>query len=149
MWAHFDVFMMAVWLIVTACNRQGFICCLLLVYYIFLFHVAPSNFHLFLSVAVAHFLASASKIQILSTIRKVLFIQGCIFYIAAIDKMMLYNFHFITNFKQVRPYLITVLDFYIILILTRGRIDGLRCLLANWVRHGLLCVQTYVTNLKG
>jgi hypothetical protein len=149
MWVSFDIFMMAVWLIVTACNRQGFICCLLLVYYIFFLHVAPSNFHLFLFVSVAHFLASASNIELLSTIRKVLFIQGCIFYIAAVDKMLFYNFDSISNFKEIRPYAITALDFYIIFILTRGRIDGLRCLLANWVRHGLLCAQTYVTHYKG
>lgn len=148
MWASFDVFMMAVWLIVTACNRQGFICCLLLVYYIFIFHIAPSNFHLFLLAAIAHFLASASNIRILSIIRKVLFIQGCIFYIAAIDKSIYYNFNLASNFKEIRPYLITVLDFYIILIITRGRIDGIRCVLASWFRNGLLCVQTNITHYK-
>ena len=145
----FDIFMMAVWLIVTACNRQGFICCLLLVYYIFLFNFAPSNFHLFLFASIAHFMAVASQIQILSIIRKVLFIQGCIFYIAAVDKMMLYNFNLISNFKEIRPYLITALDFYIILIITRGRIDGLRCVLANRVRNGLLCFQTHVIHYTG
>lgn len=149
MWVSFDIFMMAVWLIVTACNRQGFICCLLLVYYIFLLHLAPSNFHLFLFVSVAHFSASVAKIQLLSNIRKVLFLQGCIFYIAAVDKMLFYNFHSISNFCQIRPYIITALDFYIIFLLTRGRIDGLRCVLANWVRHGLLCVKTYGTYRKG
>lgn len=149
MWVLFDIFMMAVWLIVTACNRQGFICCLLLVYYIFILHLAPSNFHLFLFVSVAHFMASVSNIQILSIIRKVLFVQGCIFYIAAVDKMMMYNFNSISNFKEIRPLLVTALDFYIILILTRGRIDGLRCVLASWFRNGLLCAKTYVANFKG
>lgn len=141
--------MMAVWLIVTACNRQGFICCLLLVYYIFLSYATTSNFYLFLFASLAHFIASSAKIQILSNIRKALFLQGCIFYIAAFDKMMFYSFDLITNFKEIRPYLITVLDFYIIFILTRGRIDGLRCVLANRIRYGLLCFQAYGKHCKG
>lgn len=148
MWVSFDLFMVAVWLIVTACNRQGFICCLLLVYYIFVYSLKTSNFHLFLLVSSAHFLAASSNFITLSTIRKVLFLQGCIFYIAAIDKVLYENFNLISDFKTVRPCILTFLDFYMISIFMRCRFDGLRRVLANRLCYGLLFVQAHVSNYK-
>jgi hypothetical protein len=148
MWVSFDIFMVAVWLIVTACSRQGFICCLLLVYYIFIHSLQTSNFHLFMLAAIAHFLTASSQLITLSIIRKVLFLQGCIFYIAAIDKVLYENFNVISDFKTVRPYLLTFLDFYMIAVFMGGRFDGLYRLLANRLYHGLLFVQTYATDYK-
>jgi len=148
MWVSFDVFMVAVWLIVAACNRQGFICCLLLVYYIFIYNLQTSNFHLFLLASSAHFLAASSNFITLSTIRKVLFLQACIFYIAAIDKVAYQNFNLISDFKTIRPYLLTFLDFYMIGILMRGRFDGLYSLVANGLCYGLLFIKTHTSDFK-
>lgn len=135
---NFDTFFLIVFCLTTMCNRQGFVLCLLLAYYIFLLHYAPSNFYLFLFASAGHFLAACSNITILSEIRKVLFLEGCIFFVAALGKALYYNYGISSELRHLRPYLIAALDMYMVYVLLRGRSDGLLDRLATFTSFRLL-----------
>jgi hypothetical protein len=112
-----DILIMATYLLVAIKNPKALIMVLLAVNYFIHFDIKISNFQLFCFVCFYQFLAAITNIDISSTFRKVLFLQGVIYFISACNELLTYQANIRTNWPAVMPMFITLLDLYIINIL--------------------------------
>ena len=119
----YDLAMLAIWPIVARYNRQAFLMYFLLVYYTFLFYSLDTNFQIFSFAALAFFMASVTKINILSKFRICLFVHGVVYYVSAVDEVIYYHFNINTWLIHIRFWLICFIDLIIIITLTGGE-DG-------------------------
>lgn len=114
---YLDSIIMAMYLLVAIKNPKAFIMLLLAANYFVHFDLKSSNFQLFCFITFYQFLASITNIDISSTFRKVLFLQGAIYFVSACNELLVFQANIKSNWPYVMPFLITWLDLYIIKIL--------------------------------
>lgn len=149
---YLDLIILSVYFIVSIKNPKALIMVLLALNYFIHFDLKVSNFQLFCFACFYQLLAAITNIDISSTFRKVLFLQGAIYFVSACNEVLAYQASIKTSWPLLMPAFITVLDLYIIKILLssggygRKRIIKLSAFLVPASLVRLLCLESHSQN---
>lgn len=146
---YLDLIILAIYFLVAIKNPKSFIMVLLACNYFLHFEVKISNFQLFCFISFYQILASITNIQISSSFRKALLLQGVVYFLSAFNELLYIQVNIKTGWPYIMPFLITWLDLYIIKILLttggygRKRISWMPCILVPACPIRLLCLHSH------
>lgn len=134
--SSYTIALLSIWLLITLCwNVRAFIIALTLVAYTLTQAVTPTDFDAFIICSSLYFFFAASNIKLSSEYRKAFIAFGVIYLIGSIDHFSYTHLHVDTKFDRIQPYLITIINSYVLAyLLGGGRLQGV---------HGLVyhCIQ--------
>lgn len=117
---NFDALLAVVWIIVCLLNASALVMLLSLLSYLLIQSATSTNFHAFLICSSLYFYLSQVNIKFLSTFRKAFIAFGVVYFLGAIDQAVYYHFDFDTYFDRIQPYLITIVNAYVLASLVDG-----------------------------
>lgn len=82
--------------------------------------LTQTNFSAYLACSALYFYFAQSNIKFLSTFRKAFIAFGVVYFIGAIDQAIYYHFDYDTYFDRMQPYLITIINAYVLASLIDG-----------------------------
>ena len=108
------------WALLCLHNRKSVVMFLSLIGYEAIQATTATNFHAFLICSSLYFYLSQVNIKFLSTFRKAFIAFGTIYFIGAVDQAVYYHFDFDTYFDRIQPYLVTIVNAYVLASLLNG-----------------------------
>ena len=118
--SNFFFFMVVMWAILCLHNRQSSMMLVSLLSYEAIQAVTTTNFTAYLACSTLYFYFAQSNIKFLSTFRKAFIAFGVVYFIGAIDQAIYYHFDYDTYFDRMQPYLITIINAYVLASLIDG-----------------------------
>lgn len=118
--SNFFFFMLVMWAVLCLHNRKSIVMFLTLVVYESIQAITTTNFHAFLICSSLYFYLSQVNIKFLSTFRKAFIAFGVVYFLGAIDQAVYYHFDLDTYFDRIQPYLITIVNAYVLASLVDG-----------------------------
>lgn len=117
---NFDVSLAVIFGLIALYNSKSFVMLATLLAYVFIHAFTPTNFQAFIVISSAYFYLSQSNIRYLSQFRQVFLCFGVVYFFGAIDQAVYYHFEFDTLFDRIQPYLITIINAYVLAQLLGG-----------------------------
>jgi hypothetical protein len=146
--SNYTIFLAVLWCLIALHNSKSFVMLATLLAYVFIQAFTPTNFQAFLVISSAYFYLSQSNIRYLSQFRQVFLCFGAVYFLGAIDQAVYYHFEFDTLFDRIQPYLITIINAYVLAALIggggkqdAGLIDYITANCVRWL-NGLSLLQT-------
>lgn len=118
--SNFTICMLIMWLILALHNRQSLVMLATLVAYIAIQATTATNFHAFLLTSSLYFCFAQANIKFLSAFRKAFISFGVVYFLGAIDQAVYYHFDLDTYFDRIQPYLVTMVNAYVLALLIGG-----------------------------
>ena len=116
----FDLSLLIVWAALSLYNSASLVMVLELLTYTSIQALTQTNFTALLACSALYFYFAQSNIKFLSTFRKAFIAFGVVYFIGAIDQSIYYHLDFDTYFDRIQPYLITVINAYVLASLIDG-----------------------------
>lgn len=117
---NFDLCLLVIWSCITLYNSQAAVMLASLIVYLSVGSITTTNFHAFLLISSLYFYLSQSNIKFLSAFRKAFICFGVVYFLGAIDQAIYYHFEFDTYFDRIQPYLVTIVNAYVLALLLDG-----------------------------
>jgi len=134
--SNYTLALALIWLLIgLLLNVRAFIILSTLIFYTLLHITLPTDFDKFVICSILYFHFSSSNIKLSSEYRKAFIAFGVIYLIGSIDHFSYTHLHIDTKFDRIQPYLITIINAYVLAyLLGGGRLQGV---------HGLVyyCIQ--------
>lgn len=109
-----DIAMLVVWCIASTYNKRAAIMLLSLLIYTCIQALTTTDFSGLLITSILFFIASVGSINISSQFRKAFICFGFVYFIGAADQAIYYHVDFDTYFDRIMPYLVTVINAYLL-----------------------------------
>lgn len=116
----FDLALLILWALVSLLNPAALIMAVELSIYLAIQAITPSNFLAYIACASLYFYFSQVNIRFLSSFRKAFIAFGVVYFLGAIDQAVYYHFELDTYFDRIQPYLITIVNAYVLASLLDG-----------------------------
>lgn len=116
----FDLALLVVWAALSLYNSASLVMIFTLCLYTAIQAITDSNFPALLVSSALYFYFAQSNIKFLSTFRKAFIAFGVVYFIGAIDQAIYYHFDYDTYFDRMQPYLITIINAYVLASLIDG-----------------------------
>lgn len=134
--SSYTIALLLIWLFIAAFwNVRAFIIAATLVSYTAIQAITPTDFAAFIICSTLYFFISSSNIKLSSEYRKAFIAFGVIYLIGSIDHFTYSHLRIDTKFDRIQPYLITIINAYVLAYLFGGgRLQGV---------HGLVyyCIK--------
>jgi len=145
---NFDTSLAVMFGLIALYNGKSFVMLATLLIYITIQAFTATNFQAFIVISFAYFYLSQLNIKYLSQFRQVFLCFGAVYFLGAIDQAVYYHFEFDTLFDRIQPYLITIINAYVLAALIggggkqdAGLIDYITANCVRWL-NGLSLLQT-------
>lgn len=145
---NFDTSLAVMFGLIALYNGKSFVMLATLLIYITIQAFTATNFQAFIVISFAYFYLSQLNIKYLSQFRQVFLCFGAVYFLGAIDQAVYYHFEFDTLFDRIQPYLITIINAYVLAALIGGGGKQDAGLIDYFTRHcmrwinGLSLLQT-------
>lgn len=106
--------MLVVWCLASIRNKRALIMFYALLIYTCINALTTTNFAGFITTSALFLIASTANINISSQFRKAFLCFGLVYFIGAIDQAIYYHVDFDTYFDRIQPYLVTVINAYLL-----------------------------------
>lgn len=116
----FDLSLLILWAAISLYNPAAIIMAAELSLYVAIQAITPTNFLAYIACASLYFYFSQANIRILSTFRKAFIAFGVVYFLGAIDQAVYFHFDIDTYFDRIQPYLITIINAYVLASLIDG-----------------------------
>jgi hypothetical protein len=145
---NFDVALAVIWALIAFHNSKSLVMLASLIVYLFIQSSTTSNFAAYLICSMLYFQFAQSSIKNISAFRQVFLCFGAVYFFGAIDQAVYYHFDLDTRFDRIQPYLITIINAYVLAQLLGGGGKQDAGLIDYFTRHcmrwinGLSLLQT-------
>ena len=117
----FDSALLLIWLLIgLSWNARAFIVASSLGAYLLIHSVTNTDFETFIICSTLYFIVSSANIKLSSEFRKAFLCFGVVYFIGAIDHFTYSHLHIDTKFDRIQPYLITIINAYVLAYLLGG-----------------------------
>lgn len=123
---NFDIALLLIWLLISFFwNVRALVIAASLGFYLLMHVVTPADFDKFIICSTLYFFTASANIKLSSEYRKAFIAFGVIYLIGSIDHFTYSHLHVDTGFDKVQPYLITIINAYVLAyLLGGGRLQG-------------------------
>lgn len=118
--SDYGLTLLVTWCALSLARVRALVMALSLICYWVIQNLTTTNFHAFLICSSLYFYLSQVNIKFLSTFRKAFISFGVVYFLGAIDQAVYYHFDFDTYFDRIQPYLITIVNAYVLASLVDG-----------------------------
>ena len=119
--SNYTIALLLVWLLIALCwNARAFIMLVSLSLYTAIQAVTTTDFQAFIICSTLYFIVSSANIKLSAEFRKAFLCFGVVYFIGAIDHFTYSHLHINTHFDRIQPYLITIINAYVLAYLLGG-----------------------------
>ena len=124
--SNYTIALLLIWLLIALCwNVRALIIAATLVSYTLIQAITPTDFAAFIICSTLYFFTASANIKLSSEYRKAFIAFGVIYLIGSIDHFAYSHLHVDTGFDKVQPYLLTIINAYVLAyLLSGGRLQG-------------------------
>lgn len=124
--SNYTIALLLIWLLIAVFwNVRALIIAATLVLYTLIQAVTPTDFAAFIICSTLYFLTASANIKLSSEYRKAFIAFGVIYLIGSIDHFTYSHLHINTQFDRIQPYLLTIINAYVLAyLLGGGRLQG-------------------------
>lgn len=112
--SSFTIAMFVIWCIASTFNKRAVVMILALLIYTAVNAITTTDFIGFIVTSILFFAASSANINISSQFRKAFICFGVVYFIGAADQAIYYHIDFDTHFDKIMPYLVTVINAFLL-----------------------------------
>ena len=123
---NFDIALLLIWLLISFFwNVRASIIAASLGFYLLMHVMTPTDFDKFIICSTLYFFTASANIKLSSEYRKAFIAFGVIYLLGSIDHFTYSHLHVDTGFDKVQPYLLTIINAYVLAyLLSGGRLQG-------------------------
>ena len=124
--SNYTIALLLIWLLIALCwNVRALIIAVTLVLYTAIQALTPTDFAAFIICSTLYFFAASANIKLSSEYRKAFIAFGVIYLLGSIDHFTYSHLRINTQFDRVQPYLLTIINAYVLAYLFGGgRLQG-------------------------
>jgi hypothetical protein len=143
---NLDVALLSVWLLIAMFwNVRALIILISLCCYLAAHFFTPTDFDTFIICSTLYFTTASLNIKLSFEYRKAFIAFGVIYLLGSIDHFTYSHLHINTQFDRLQPYLLTIINAYVLAyLLSGGRLQGVHGLAYSCFR----CVQWFKLHLS-
>lgn len=143
---NLDVALLSVWLLIAMLwNVRALIILISLCCYLAIHFFTPTDFDTFIICSTLYFTTASLNIKLSFEYRKAFIAFGVIYLLGSIDHFTYSHLHINTQFDRLQPYLLTIINAYVLAyLLSGGRLQGVHGLAYSCFR----CVQWFKLHLS-
>lgn len=121
-----DIALLLIWLLIALCwNVRALIIAATLVSYTLIQAITPTDFAAFIICSTLYFFTASLNIKLSSEYRKAFIAFGVIYLLGSIDHFTYSHLRIDTKFDRIQPYLLTIINAYVLAYLFGGgRLQG-------------------------
>jgi hypothetical protein len=144
--SNYTIALLSIWLLIALCwNVRALIIAATLVIYTFVQAFTVTDFSGFIICSTLYFCIASLNIKLSSEYRKAFIAFGVIYLLGSIDHFTYSHLHINTQFDRLQPYLLTIINAYVLAyLLSGGRLQGVHGLAYSCFR----CVQWFKLHLS-
>lgn len=124
--SNYTIALLLIWLLIALCwNVRALIIATTLATYVAIQALTPTDFDAFIICSVLYFYFASANIKLSYEYRKAFIAFGVIYLLGSIDHFTYSHLHINTQFDRIQPYLITIINAYVLAYLFGGgRLQG-------------------------
>jgi len=145
--SNFTLFLAIAWCLIALFNGKALVMLITLISYTLIQAFTTADFAAFLVVSTLYFYFAQADITKISDFRQIFLAFGAVYFLGAVDQAVFFHANFDTRFDRIQPYLITIINAYVLAQLLggggkqdAGLIDYITANCVRW-RNGLSLLQ--------
>lgn len=118
--SNFTFFLAIAWCLIALFNGKALVMLITLISYTLIQAFTTTDFAAFLVVSTLYFYFAQANITKISDFRQIFLAFGAVYFLGAVDQAVFFHANFDTRFDRIQPYLITIINAYVLAQLLGG-----------------------------